>query len=206
MLSSNYENFRRIASASQRGYWRHQAIAKLNTQISKGNKKLEYLKNILSQPFYQHSLRNTQSNLLPYVTIKHIDYGRKKEVIKKKKKENIPVTHFFVTELKEEPKNNISNKIFSSYEECQLYNQINLIPFEVKRVRPRTSNKVYLNIDKIEREFSDKLNIEAEKVFKRRVITGIERANRNFNDVLIQTDDQDESEDHHQYSQTNDYH
>ena len=36
-----------------------------------------------------------------------------------------------------------------------------------------------------------KLHIEAEKVFKRRVITGIERIKeRNFNDVLIQTDDQ----------------
>ena len=104
-----------------------------------------------------------------------------------------------MTELREEPKNNINYKIFNSYEECQLYNQINLIPFEVKRVRPRTSNKVYLNIDKIEREFGDKLHIEAEKVFKRRVITGIERIKeRNFNDVLIQTDDQVEENSEHQ--------
>ena len=199
MLSTNYENFRRIASASQRGYWRHQAIAKLNSQISKGNTKLEYLRNILSQPFYQRSLQNSQRNLLPFVTIKHIDYGRKRDLVKKKKKDNIKSTNFFVTELREEPKNNINYKIFNSYEECQLYNQINLIPFEVKRVRPRTSNKVYLNIDKIEKEFGDKLHIEAEKVFKRRVLTGIERIKeRNFNDVLIQTDDQVEENSEHQ--------
>lgn len=190
MISSNYENFRRIASATQKGFWKHQAIAKLDRQIEKGNKKLLYLRNLLAKPLKSPLTSRRNDIILPSFTINHIDFGRTKTKKKPLPLKNLPSTQsFFVTELKEEIKENLNYKIFENYHETQIYNQINLIPFEVKRVRPRTSNQVYVSIAKIEKEFIDKLHLEIDDNFDKRVKTGINRKIEH-NDVFIQTDEQ----------------
>lgn len=189
MISSNYENFRRIASATQKGFWRHQAVAKLDKQIEKGNKKLLYLRNLLAKPLNTPLTYRRNDIILPSFTINHINFGRSNAKKKPLPLKKLPSTEsFFVTELKEEIKENLNYKIFENYHESQIYNQINLIPFDVKRARPKTSNQVYVSISKIEREFIDKLQLEIDDNFDKRVQTGINRT-IGHNDVLIQTDD-----------------
>jgi hypothetical protein len=47
MLKTNYENLKRIASATQKGFWRVQAIAKLDKEIKNGKPQYEYLKSLI---------------------------------------------------------------------------------------------------------------------------------------------------------------
>ena len=48
MLKTNYENTKRIASLSQRGFWKVQALSKINKEIKNGKKDLVYIRNIIT--------------------------------------------------------------------------------------------------------------------------------------------------------------
>ena len=80
MLKTNYENIKRIASSSQKGFWRVQAIAKLDKEIRNGKTQYEYLKGLIS--------KTNNKNNYPKSNLK-----LKKK--KKKKKKNKSSSFFF---------------------------------------------------------------------------------------------------------------
>ena len=187
MLCTNYKNVNRLASARAKGFWRYQAIAKLDREIAKGKTKLMFLRNRLAS----QRVKDINENRLPAFTIEHYHTIQRRPIsrISLKKKTD----SFFVTELRSKTEESINYRIFQSEEEARLYNQIKLIPFEVKKPRPRTGAQVYVDLNSLEKEFGDKTIVS-----ERRPISKLVK-NRNIvnrgtysNKIFINADSQTE--------------
>ena len=69
MLKTNYENIKRIASSSQRGFWRVQALSKVNKEIKNGNHYYEHIKSLITvnserDPIYRNRL---ELDIIPFL-------------------------------------------------------------------------------------------------------------------------------------------
>ena len=86
MLKTNYENIKRIASSSQKGFWRVQAIAKLDKEIRNGKTQYEYLKGLISKTNNKNNYpkSNLKLEIIPF--LKPISNLKQKNQKKKKTK------------------------------------------------------------------------------------------------------------------------
>ena len=154
MLKTNYENIKRIASATQKGFWRVQAIAKLDKEIKNGKPQYEYLKSLISlHPRSKRGKSNLELEITPFLQNNNI-----KQTKETKKLKNIP--SFFVTEIS--PKinyENINGKLFQNENEMMIYNQMPFFFLPIKKIRPRTATEKFYNSRKIEKEFNEKYEL-----------------------------------------------
>ena len=154
MLKTNYENIKRIASATQKGFWRVQAIAKLDQEIKNGKPQYEYLKSLISlHPLNKKSKNNFGLQITPFLQNTKI-----KQINQTKKLKNIP--SFFVTEISPRLNyKNINGKIFQNEDEMMIYNQMPFFFLPIKKIRPRTATEKFYNSRKIEKEFNEKYEL-----------------------------------------------
>ena len=155
MLKTNYENIKRIASSSQRGFWRVQALSKVNKEIKNGNHHFEHIKSLITvnserDPIYRNRLELDIIPFLRPVDLKKIN----------SKKKLITKPSIFVTEVeKNYDYRNLISQIFLNEDEIMLYNQMPFFYLPVKKVRPRTATEKFYNSKKIEKEFNDKYEL-----------------------------------------------
>ena len=155
MLKTNYENIKRIASSSQRGFWRVQALSKVNKEIKNGNHYFEHIKSLITvnserDPIYRNRLELDIIPFLRPVDLKKIN----------SKKKLITKPSIFVTEVeKNYDYRNLISQIFLNEDEMMLYNQIPFFYLPIKKVRPRTATEKFYNSKKIEKEFNDKYEL-----------------------------------------------
>ena len=155
MLKTNYENIKRIASSSQRGFWRVQALSKVNKEIKNGNHHFEHIKSLITvnserDPIYRNRLELDIIPFLRPVDLKKIN----------SKKKLITKPSIFVTEVeKNYDYRNLISQIFLNEDEMMLYNQMPFFYLPVKKVRPRTATEKFYNSKKIEKEFNDKYEL-----------------------------------------------
>jgi hypothetical protein len=166
MLSVNYDNVKRIASATTKGFFKHMALAKIDKRIRKGDKTLLYLRNKLAKINFGNPYRERDYNMkpvLPSFNIEHLCHTNITNTLNNiayREQRSSPLKTLFVTELPNANDNSYAsamrNKyhktLFPNVNEAYLYNQIRLIPFDVQRKRPAICRKVYLNLRRIERE------------------------------------------------------
>lgn len=143
MLKTNYENTKRIASFSQRGFWKVQALSKINKEIKNGKKDLVYIRNIIT---------NTSRNLCEKNNLKL-------DIIPLLKSTNLkPLNNSHKNILK--PPSIFSTEITPKYSSKNpMFSRIPFFFFPVKKVRPRTSTQKFYNSKKIEKEFNDKYEL-----------------------------------------------
>ena len=155
MLKTNYENIKRIASSSQRGFWRVQALSKVNKEIKNGNHYYEHIKSLITvnserDPIYRNRLELDIIPFLRPVDLKKIN----------SKKKLITKPSIFVTEVeKNYDYRNLISQIFLNEDEMMLYNQMPFFYLPIKKVRPRTATEKFYNSKKIEKEFNDKYEL-----------------------------------------------
>ena len=155
MLKTNYENIKRIASSSQRGFWRVQALSKVNKEIKNGNHHFEHIKSLITvnserDPIYRNRLELDIIPFLRPVDLKKIN----------SKKKLITKPSIFVTEVeKNYDYRNLISQIFLNEDEMMLYNQMPFFYLPVKKVRPRTATEKFYNSKKIEKEFNEKYEL-----------------------------------------------
>jgi len=156
MICSRYNSIKTIASNTQKGFWRAQAIAKLNKKIEKGQTQLIFLRNQLKKTipnYFQLQITNLNKKNI-----------KQKKIDSKNKNDN---DNFFITSIfkSDREKYNINRILFPYIEEREIYNQINLLPFNIKNTRPRTGSERIFNRLKIEREINKKFeNIMKERI------------------------------------------
>ncbi len=154
MLTTNYENIKRIASATQKGFWRVQAIAKLDKEIKNGKPQYEYLKSLISL----HPLNKKSKNNLGLEITPILQNSKIKQIHQTKKLKNIP--SFFVTEISPRLNfRNINGKLFQNEDEMMIYNQMPFFFLPIKKIRPRTATEKFYNSRKIEKEFNEKYEL-----------------------------------------------
>ena len=158
MLKTNYENIKRIASATQKGFWRVQAIAKLDQEIKNGKPQYEYLKSLISlHPLNKKSKNNFGLQITPFLQNTKI-----KQINQTKKLKNVP--SFFVTEISPRLNyKNINGKIFQNEDEMMIYNQMPFFFLPIKKIRPRTATEKFYNSRKIKKEFNEKYELKKKK-------------------------------------------
>ena len=157
MLKTNYENIKRIASSSQKGFWRVQAIAKLDKEIRNGKTQYEYLKGLISKTNNKNNYpkSNLKLEIIPF--LKPISNLKQKNQ-KKKKTKALP--SFFVTQIS--PKldfKNLNGQLFLNENEMMIYNQMPFFFLPIKKIRPRTATEKFYNARKIEKEFNEKYEL-----------------------------------------------
>lgn len=172
MLTTTYENVKRNANLSTKGFLKQRALAKLDKQILKGNKTLIYLRNKLSKinfsnPFRERNNYNLNTPLSPF-KIDHLCYSTLTSRLKQITNIKLtppPSKTLFVTEIPSPKITNykhnftLHNKLFPTLKEASLYNQIHLIPFQIQKKRPPLNNKkVYFNLETIQKECGIKYN------------------------------------------------
>ena len=160
MISSRYNSIKNIASNTQKGFWRAQALAKLNKKIEKGQTQLIFLRDQLKKTipnYFQLQITNlNQKNI-----------NKKKNDLYFHLKTNNNNDNFFITSIfkNNNDKYDINRILFPYIEEREIYNQINLLPFNIKNTRPRTGSERIFNRLKIEREINKKFeNIMKERI------------------------------------------
>ena len=151
MICTRYNSIKNIASNTQKGFWRAQALAKLNKKIEKGQTQLIFLRDQLKKTipnYFQLQITNlNQKNI-----------NKKKNDLYFHLKNNNNNDNFFITSIfkNNNDKYDINRILFPYIEEREIYNQINLLPFNIKNTRPRTGSERIFNRLKIEREINKK--------------------------------------------------
>ena len=157
MICTRYNSIKTIASNTQKGFWRAQAIAKLNKKIEKGQTQLIFLRNQLKKTipnYFQLQITNLSKKNIK----KKLDFHLKN---------NNNNDNFFITSIfkSDRDKYNINSILFPYFEEREIYNQINLLPINIKNTRPRTGSERLFNRLRIEREINEKYkNIIKERI------------------------------------------
>ena len=127
MLKTNYENTKRIASFSQRGFWKVQALSKINKEIKNGKKDLVYIRNIITNTSRNLCEKNNlKLDIIPLLKSTNL------KPLNNSHKNILKPPSIFSTEIT--PKYSSKNPIFS---------RIPFFFFPVKKVRPRTLIKLY---------------------------------------------------------------
>ena len=178
MLNTNYPNFLKTIISRNRGFWRIEAIGRLSKRINKGETQLEYLKNLITL----HEKQNNKSHSFFHVTsIK----SPNRKINQDNNMRNMPSQTFFVTQI--QPRNRrrkinyYKNDIFMNEYEENMYNQIELHPFEIKYMRNRDENQKYFNVLAIKKEIESNYNYIRNEQLKDRPFTSYYKSKLNKN-------------------------
>ena len=154
MIHTNYPNLLKTIISRNRGFWRLDAISRLTKGINKGLTHLEYLKNLITR-------YGAKNQIYSFLEINPIKTFNKKINEVGGGRNKISQTTFFVTQIQDY--NRIenfkyNNKIFLNKYEENLYNPIELHPFEIKYIRQRNENQKYFNVQEIKKEIERNYN------------------------------------------------
>lgn len=175
MLTRNYKEFRRIASQTQKGFWKQQALTKINKELSHGKMKFLPMKNTIQKFTFGSKYKERvpyKGNLFPSISVIHNKQRVKKSNSCDKSRNNINKDVFMTQVNKgmndEQTKKDNEQSIRQRWLSIQLqlkedvkFNQITLIPFIVKRRAIRRKEdvrfgRVHLTEDNIFKEFITK--------------------------------------------------
>jgi hypothetical protein len=180
MLHTNYKNLLNSIIERNKGFWRLGAISILSRKIQNGEEKYNYLKNLISI----HDKKITKYSFLKINCITPINLEKNKKKIKKFRSfRNQSSQMFFVTQIPPNQRNkNFNNKLFMNQEEENMYNPIELHPFEIKYARKRDKNQKYFNIQEIKKEIENSYNYVRNEQIKNRPLTSYykRKLSRNF--------------------------
>ena len=156
MLQTNYRNLKKTLFFRNKGYWRMSALSILDKEINKGKWHFKSLRNNLSI-----QAQKNKKNLLQVTNYKKISHEKTGKTVKNKNYSN---KFFSLTQvlrndygLDTAVEHGFLPGFFINQSEALLYNQINLLPFNIKSVRTRTNTEKYYNIQKIKEEFEKNL-------------------------------------------------
>ena len=172
MLTRHYKEFRRIASQTQKGFWKQQALSKINKELSHGKMKLLPMKNTIQKFTFGSKCRERipyKGNLFPSISVIHNKQRVKKSNSCDKSRNNIHKDVFMTQvnkvmndeQTKKDNEQSIKQRLLSiqlQLKEDVKFNQITLIPFIVKRRAIRRKEdvrfgRVHLTEDNIFKEF-----------------------------------------------------
>ena len=177
MLTGNYKEFRRIASHTQKGFWKQQALSKINKELSYGKMKFLPMKNTIQKFTFGSKCRERfpyKGNLFPSISVIHNKRVKKSNSCDKSR--NNTHKEVFMTQVNKvicdeqqikKAKDNaqsIRQRLLSiqlQLKEDVKVNQITLIPFIVKNKAIRRKEdvrfgRVHLTEDNIFKEFITK--------------------------------------------------
>ena len=153
MLHSNYANLLKSIIERNKGFWRLEAIAILTKKIQQGEDKYNYLRNLIS-------LQEKKTETPPFLKINSLSpvNSFQKKIKKLQNFRHKSSQAFFVTQVPNKITREFNSKLFLNKEEENIYNQIELHPFEINNVRKRDINQKYYNTQEIQKEFESSYN------------------------------------------------
>ena len=166
MLHSNYANLLKSIIERNKGFWRLEAIAILTKKIQQGEDKYNYLRNLIS-------LQEKKTETPPFLKINSLSpvNSFQKKIKKLKNFKHKSSQAFFVTQVPNKITREFNSKLFLNKEEENIYNQIELHPFEINNVRKRDINQKYYNTQEIQKEFESSYNYIRREQIKDRPFT-----------------------------------
>ena len=163
MKHTNYLNLLNIITTRNKGFWRLDAINRLSKKINQGQTHLEYLKNLITR----HEKQNQSHSFLQINSVKTLN-KRNNQTEKGRSKSS---QTFFVTQIPKSSSRGLYNnnhKLFLNEYEENMYNPIELYPFEIKYTRQRDENQIYFNVQEIKKEIEKNYNYIRSKQIKER--------------------------------------
>ena len=166
MLHSNYQNVLKSIIERNKGFWRLEAISILTKKIQKGENKFTYLRNLIS-------IQDKRTNAYPFLKINSLSpiNSIPKKIKKVQSFRNKGSQVFFVTQLPNKRVKQFNRKLFMNKDEENIYNHIELHPFEVNIVRKRDINQKYYNTQEIKKEIETSYNYIRNEQIKDRPFT-----------------------------------
>ena len=175
MFPGNYKEFRRKASQTQKGFWKQQALCKINKELSSGKMKFLPMKNTIEKFTFGSKCRERfpyKGNLFPSISVIHNKRAKtsnscdktgsaRKEVFMTQVDKAVSREH---TKKENDRAQSARQKLLSiqlQLKEDVKLNQITLIPFIVKKRTIRRKEdvrfgRVHLTEDNIFKEFITK--------------------------------------------------
>ena len=165
MIHSNYLNLLNIMSTRNKGFWRLDAISRLSKRINEGQSHLKFLKNLITR----HEKQNHSHSFLQINSVKTLN---KRSNTTEKGRSKSSQT-FFVTQIPKSSKrfDKYNDKLFMNEYEENMYNPIELYPFEIKYTRQRDENQKYFNVQEIKKEIEKNYNYIRSQQIKNRPFT-----------------------------------
>ena len=147
-----------------KGFWRIDAIGRLSKKINKGQIQLEYLKNLITL----HEKNNNKTHSFLQINSEK-SFNRKLNFGQKPRSKSSQT--FFVTQIPPHHRkrlNEINRRLFMNEDEENIYNHIDLHPFEIKYIRHRDENQKFFNMQKIKKEIEKNYNYIRNEQIKNR--------------------------------------
>ncbi len=147
-----------------KGFWRIDAIGRLSKKINKGQIQLEYLKNLITL----HEKNNNKTHSFLQINSEK-SFNRKLNFRQKPRSKSSQT--FFVTQIPPHHRkrlNEINRRLFMNEDEENIYNHIDLHPFEIKYIRHRDENQKFFNMQKIKKEIEKNYNYIRNEQIKNR--------------------------------------
>ena len=179
MLHTNYPNLLKMIITRNKGFWRIEAIGRLSKKINQGQSQLEYLKNLITR----HEKQNQAHSFLQINSVK--SFNKKLNTIEKSRSKSSQT--FFVTQI---PNRNLkrhhkyNDQLFMNEYEENMYNHIELHPFEIKYMRHRDENQKYFNVQEIKKEIEKNYNYIRNEQIKNRPFSSYYKNRMNNNDLF----------------------
>ena len=179
MLHTNYPNLLKMIITRNKGFWRIEAIGRLSKKINQGQSQLEYLKNLITR----HEKQNQAHSFLQINSVK--SFNKKLNTIEKSRSKSSQT--FFVTQI---PNRNskrhhkYNDQLFMNEYEENMYNHIELHPFEIKYMRHRDENQKYFNVQEIKKEIEKNYNYIRNEQIKNRPFSSYYKNRMNNNDLF----------------------
>ena len=181
MLHTNYPNLLKMIIMRNKGFWRIEAIGKLSKKINQGHSQLQYLKNLITR----HEKLNQVHSFLQINSAK--TFNKKLNTIEQSHSKS-PKT-FFVTQIPTFNRKRLhkyNNQLFINEYEENMYNPIELHPFEIKYMRHRDENQIYFNVQELKKEIEKNYNYIRKEQIKNRPFSSFykNKINNNNNDLF----------------------
>ena len=174
MKHTNYPNLLKIIINRNKGFWRIEAIGRLSKKINQGYTQLEYLKNLITR-------HEKQNKMHSFLQVNPLNTCSKKESPTEKARSRSSQT-FFVTQIppfNRRRLHNYNDKLFMSEFEENIYNPIELHPFEIKYMRQRDENQKYFNVQEIKKEIEKNYNYIRNEQIKNRPFSSYYKSKMN---------------------------
>ncbi len=174
MLHTNYPNLLKMIITRNKGFWRIEAIGRLSKKINQGQSQLEYLKNLITR----HEKNNQAHSFLQINSVKSLN----KKINSGYKPRSKSSQTFFVTQIPPYNRrgiNNFNHILFMNEDEENMYNPIELHPFEIKYMRHRDENQKYFNVQEIKKEIEKNYNYIRNEQIKNRPFSSYYKSKMN---------------------------
>ena len=174
MLHTNYPNLLKMIITRNKGFWRIEAIGRLSKKINQGQSQLEYLKNLITR----HEKNNQAHSFLQINSVKSLN----KKINSGHKPRSKSSQTFFVTQIPPYNRrgiNNFNHILFMNEDEENMYNPIELHPFEIKYMRHRDENQKYFNVQEIKKEIEKNYNYIRNEQIKNRPFSSYYKSKMN---------------------------